>query len=147
MSRTRIQDGTSAMRTLMKSRTGTSMMLGSIMLIIVSLVVGLLFYSYVSGSFDVMTNTFNTQMQGLLLEWTQVNTTHITAMLKNAGPKIVSITNAYVNNIPKLLQQNLQISPSSTGAAYVNGVYQKGTTYKIKLAGIFGLLLKFDVTF
>jgi len=123
------------------------MMLGSIMLVIVSLVVGLLFYSYVSGSFDVMTKTFNTQMQGLLLEWATVNSTHISAMVKNAGSKVVSITNAYVNNIAKLLQQNLQISPSSTGAAYVSGVYQKGTTYKIKLAGIFGLLLKFDVTF
>jgi len=147
MSRTRIQDGTSAMRTLMKSRMGTSMVLGSIMLVIVGLIVGLFLYSYVSGSLDSMTKKYSMQMQHLLLEWTQINTTHIAAMLKNSGPKIVSITNAYVNNIPKLLQQNLQISPSSTGAAYISGVYQKGTTYKIKLAGIFGLLLKFDVTF
>lgn len=147
MSRTRIQDGTSAMRTLMKSRMGSSLVLGSLALVIVSLVVGLLFYSYVSGSFEVMTKTYNTQMQGLLLEGAAINSTHISAILKNAGSKVVSITNAYVNNIPVLLQQNLQIGPSAVEAAYIGGAYQKGTTYKVKLAGVFGLLLNFEVSF
>ncbi len=86
-------------------------------------------------------------MQQLLLECTTINSTHITATLKNAGSKAVSITNAYVNNIPALLHQNLQIAPSSVEAAYINGAYQKGTIYKVKLAGLFGLLLKFDVSF
>ncbi|MFQ6073892.1 MAG: hypothetical protein ACE5KC_01605 [Candidatus Bathyarchaeia archaeon] len=131
----------------MKSRIGSSMVLGSIMLVIVSLIVGLLFYSYVSGSLEIMTRNYNTQMQRLLLEGATINSTHITAMLKNAGPKAVRITNAYVNNIPALLQQNLQIAPSSIEAAHINGAYQKGTTYQVKLAGIFGILLKFEVSF
>ncbi len=135
------------MRALMKSRTGSSLVLGSITLVVVSLIVGLLFYSYVSGSLDLMTKNYNTQMQQLLLECTTINSTHITATLKNAGSKAVSITNAYVNNIPALLHQNLQIAPSSVEAAYINGAYQKGTIYKVKLAGLFGLLLKFDVSF
>jgi uncharacterized protein YneF (UPF0154 family) len=123
------------------------MVLGSIMLVIVSLIVGLLFYSYVSGSLEIMTRNYNTQMQRLLLEGATINSTHITAMLKNAGAKAVRITNAYVNNIPALLQQNLQIAPSSVEAAHINGAYQKGTTYKVKLAGVFGILLKFEVSF
>lgn len=131
----------------MKSRMGNSLVLGSIMLVIVSLIVGFLFYSYVSGSLESMTKNYNTQMQRLLLEWATINSTHITAMLKNAGPKAVSITNAYVNNIPALLHQNLKIAPSSVEAAYISGVYQKGTTYTVKLAGLFGLLLKFEVAF
>lgn len=135
------------MRALIKSRIGSSLVLGSIMLVIVSLIVGLFFYSYVSGSLDIMTKTYNTQMQRLLLEWVTVNSTHITAMLKNAGPKDVSITNAYVNNIPALLHQNLKIAPSSIETAYISGAYQKGTTYTVKLAGLFGLLLKFEATF
>ena len=135
------------MRTLIKSRMGSSLVLGSIMLVIVSLIVGLLFYSYVSGSLENMTKNYNTQMQHLLLEWTTINSTHITAMLKNAGPKDVGITNAYVNNIPTLLHRSLQIAPSSVEAAYISGAYQEGTNYKVKLAGIFGLLLKFEVSF
>jgi hypothetical protein len=135
------------MRALMKSRLGNSLVLGSLMLVIVSLIVGLLFYSYVSGSLETMTKNYNTQMQRLLLEWATINSTHITAMLKNAGPKTVRITNAYVNNIPALLHRNLQIAPSSIEAAYISGAYQKGTTYKVKLAGIFGIVLKFEVSF
>lgn len=135
------------MRALIKSRMGSSLVLGSIMLVIVSLIVGLLFYSYISGSLENMTKNYNTQIQHLLLEWTTINSTHITAMLENAGSKGVSISNAYVNNIPALLHQNLQIAPSSAEAAYISGAYQEGTTYKVKLAGLFGLLLKFEVTF
>lgn len=147
MSRTHIQDGTKAMRALINSRTGSSLVLGSITLVIVSLIVGLLFYSYVSGSLELMTKTYNTQMQRLLLERAAINSTHISAMLQNAGSKDVSITNAYVNNIPTLLHQNLQIAPSSVEAAYISGTYQNGTTYEVKLAGLFGLLLKFEVSF
>lgn len=135
------------MRALMKSRMGSSLVLGSVMLVIVALIVGLLFYSYISGSLEAMTTSYNTQMQRLLLEGTAINSTHITAMLENAGSKTVSITNAYVNNIPALLHQNLQIAPSSMEAAYINGAYQKGTIYKVKLAGLFGLLLNFEVSF
>jgi hypothetical protein len=135
------------MKALAKSRVGSSLVLGSLMLVIVSLIVGLLFYSYVSGSLESMTRNYNTQMQRLLLEWATVNSTHITAMLKNAGPKVVSITNAYVNNIPALLHKNLQIAPSSVETAYISGAYQQGTTYKVKLAGIFGIVLKFEVSF
>lgn len=135
------------MRAIMKSQMGSSLMLGSLMLVIVSLIAGLLLYSYVSGSLDNMVKTYNTQMQGLLLEWTAINSTHITAMLENAGSKDVGITTAYVNNIPTLLQQNLQIAPSSEEVACISGTYLEGATYKVKLAGIFGLLLKFEVTF
>jgi len=135
------------MKALLKSRLGNSLVLGSLMLVIVSLVVGLLFYSYVSGSLETMTKTYNTQMQRLLLEWVTINSTHITAMLRNAGPQTIRITNAYVNNIPVLLHKNLRIAPSSLEAAYIGGTYQRGTTYKVKLAGIFGIVLKFEVSF
>jgi hypothetical protein len=135
------------MRALMKSRTGNSLVLGSVMLVVVSLIVGILFYSYVTGSLDTMTTNYNTQMQHLLLESATVNSTHIFAMLKNSGGKAVKITNAYVNNIPKLLQQNLQIAPSTVEAAFINGAYQQGASYKVKIAGVFGILLKFEVSF
>ncbi len=135
------------MRVLLKSRRGSSIVLGSLALVVVSLVVGLVFYSYVSGSLETMTKNYSTQMQLLLLEWATINSTHITATLRNSGSKDVSITNAYVNNIPTLLQQTLQIAPSMVESAYISGTYQQGTTYKVKLAGLFGLLLKFDVSF
>ena len=135
------------MRSLIKSNVGSSLVLGSVMLVIVTLIAGLLFYSYVTGSLEAMTRNYNTQMQRLLLEWATVNSTHITALLKNSGPKSVSITNAYVNNMPALLHQSLQIAPSALETAYISGTYQRGTTYTVKLAGLFGLLLKFEVSF
>ena len=135
------------MKSLAKSKKGSSLVLGMALLVIVTLVGGIFFYNYVMGSINFSTSAFNTQMKMLLLESARVNGTHITALLKNVGTKALDITNAYVNQIPALLQRALQIAPAALGMASIGGSYSQGTTYTVKLAGLFGVLISFDVTF
>lgn len=135
------------MRNLKASKKGSSLVLGTAMLVIVTLIAGLFFYNYVMGSVQVMTNNFNTQMSLLMLESVNINATHITAFIRNTGSVVVEILNAYVNNEIALLVQQVKIAAASIAPAYISGTYTKGSTYNIKLAGLFGTLLTFQVTF
>jgi len=135
------------MKSLTKSKKGSSLVLGMALLVVVTLVGGIFFYNYVMGSINFSTNAFNTQMTMLLLESANINSTHIVAFLKNVSTKILDITTAYVNQIPALLRQALQIAPATLGMASIGGSYSRGTTYTVKLAGLFGVLISFDVTF
>ena len=98
------------MKSLAKSKKGSSLVLGMVLLVIVTLVGGIFFYNYVMGSINFSTN-------------------------------------AYVNQIPALLRQALQIAPATLGKASIGGSYSQGTTYNVKLAGLLGVLITFDVTF
>jgi len=135
------------MRKLARSRKGSSLALATLLLVIVTLVAGVLFYNTIMGSVSSMTNNFNTQMSLLLLENSSMNATHITAFIRNTGQYTVEILNAYVNSQIALLAQSVKISASSLGITYIKGDYTKGATYSVKLAGMFGTLITFQVTF
>jgi len=135
------------MRKLARSRKGSSLVLGTLLLIVITLVAGIFFYNTVVGNVFSMTNNFNTQMSLLMLESTYVNATHITAFIRNTGQYTVEILNAYVNSQIALLSQSVKISASSLGITYIKGDYTKGATYSVKLAGMFGTLITFQVTF
>jgi len=135
------------MRKLARSRKGSSLVLATLMLVIVTLVAGVLFYNTIMGSVFSMTNNFNTQMSLLLLEASNINSTHITAFIRNTGQFTVEILNAYVNSQIAILAQVVKISASSLGITYIKGDYAEGTTYSVKLAGMLGTLITFKVTF
>jgi len=135
------------MRKLARSRKGSSLVLATLMLVIVTLVAGVLFYNTIMGSVSSMTNDFNTQMSLLLLEASNINSTHITAFIRNTGQFTVEILNAYVNSQIAILAQAVKISASSLGTTYIKGDYTEGTTYSVKLAGMLGTLITFKVTF
>jgi len=135
------------MRKLARSRKGSSLALATLLLVVVTLVAGVLFYSTIAGSVSSMTNNFNTQMSLLLLEASSINATHITAFIRNTGQFCVEILNAYVNSQIALLVNAVKISASALGITYVKGDYSKGATYSVKLAGMFGTLITFEVTF
>jgi len=135
------------MRSLAKSKKGSSLVLGMVLLVIVTLVGGIFFYNTIMGSINFSVNAFNTQMKELLLQSASINSTHITAILTNVSTKTLSITNAYVNQVPALLWQALQIAPTAAGTALIEGKYSPRTTYTVKLGGLFGVLVTFDVTF
>jgi len=135
------------MRKLARSRKGSSLVLATLMLVIVTLVAGVLFYNTIMGSVSSMTNDFNTQMSLLLLEASNINSTHITAFIRNTGQFTVEILNAYVNSQIAILAQAVKISASSLGTTYIKGDYAEGTTYSVKLAGMLGTLITFKVTF
>jgi predicted PurR-regulated permease PerM len=135
------------MRKLAKSRKGSSLVLASLLLVVVTVVAGVLFFNVIMGSVSSMTNNLNTQMSLLLLESSRVNATHITAFLRNTGQYSVEILNAYVNSEIALLVQSVKIAASALGTTYIRGDYSRGTSYSVKLAGMFGTLVTFQVTF
>jgi len=135
------------MRELARSRKGSSLVLATLLLVIVTLVAGVLFYNTIIGSVSSMTNNFNTQMSLLMLESSSVNATTITAFIRNTGQFSVEILNAYVNSEIALLYQTVKIAASSLGTTVIKGDFSKGATYSVKLAGMFGTLMTFQVTF
>jgi hypothetical protein len=135
------------MRKLATSRKGTSLVLATLMLVIVTLAAGILFYNFVMGSVFSMTNNFNTQMSLLLVDASKVNATCITAFIRNTGQSTVEILNAYVNGEIALLSQTVKIAASSLAITYIQSNYNKGATYSVKLAGMFGTLVTFQAKY
>jgi len=138
------------MRTLASSKKGSSIVLASVLMIIVTLIGGIFLYNYVMGSVQSMTNNLNTQMSILLLDSVNINSTHISAWIRNTGSSIVDIVNAYVNNQIALLSNEVKVAASSSAVAYItakNGFFTFGSTYTVKLAGMFGTMLTFDVKY
>jgi len=135
------------MRKLAGSRKGSSLVLATLLLVIVTLVAGVFFYTNVMGSMTSMTNNINTQMSLLMLEGSKINATCITAFLRNTGQYSVDIVNAYVNSQIAVLAQTVKLTASSLGVAYIGGTYTKGSSYTVKLASIFGTLITFELTY
>jgi len=135
------------MRKLARSRKGSTLVLATLLLVVVTVVAGILFYNTIMGSVSSMTNNFNTQMALVLLEGSGINATHISAFIRNTSQYTVEILNAYVNSEIALLVQSVKIAASSLGITYIKGDFSKGSTYSIKLAGMFGTLITFQVTY
>ncbi len=135
------------MRKLSRSRKGSTLVLASLLLVIVTVAAGLLFYNTVMGSVTSMTDNLNTQMSLLLLEGIKINTTCITVFLRNTAQFSVDIVNAYVNNEIAILNQALKLAASALGTAYITGTFTVGSTYSVKLATIFGVATTFDVKY
>lgn len=134
------------MRKLARSRKGSTMVLATLLLVLV-IVAGILFYNTIMGSVTSMTNNVNTQMALLLIEGSGINATHITAFIRNTGQFTVEVLNAYVNSQIALLAQTVKIASSALGVTYVKGEFSKGTTYSVQLAGMFGTLTTFQITY
>jgi Flp pilus assembly protein TadG len=135
------------MRKLARSRKGSTMVLATLLLVVVTIVAGILFYNTIMGSVTSMTNNVNTQMALLLIEGSGINATHITAFIRNTGQFTVEVLNAYVNSQIAVLAQTVKIASSALGVTYVKGEFSKGTTYSVQLAGMFGTLTTFQITY
>jgi hypothetical protein len=123
------------------------MVLATLLLVLVTIVAGILFYNTIMGSVTSMTNNVNTQMALLLIEGSGINATHITAFIRNTGQFTVEVLNAYVNSQIAVLAQTVKIASSALGVTYVKGEFSKGTTYSVQLAGMFGTLTTFQITY
>ena len=135
------------MRKLARSRKGSTMVFATLLIVVVTIVAGLLFYNTIMGSVSKMTNNVNTQMALLLVEGSGINATHITAFIRNTGQYSVEVLNAYVNSQVALLAQTVKIASSALGTTYVKGEFSRGTTYSVQLAGMFGTLITFQITY
>ncbi len=130
-----------------KNRRGTSAVLGVLLLVLVCFAFGIVYFGFVSSNIQFATSAFNTQMVALLLKSFTINATHIVAYLMNAGSKMVEITNAYVDGLITALSAMVQIVPNAVGAAVLQGSFQPGNTYSVKLASIFNTVVTFEASF
>lgn len=135
------------MRAFKRSRKGTSMVLGTLMIIVVVFASGFLFFNFVMSNVDFMKTTFDTEMKKLILDSFSANATHIVAFVRNTASKAVEFTLAYVNNMVATLQEGkATISPLSVGVATIIGNFAEGKTYTVKLTNIFNTAITFTAT-
>ena len=82
-----------------RSRRASTAAFGVLLLVLVTFISGILFYTFVMDNITFAAETLNTQIAGLLLNSFTMNSTHIVAFLKNTGSQIIEVTTAYVNGL------------------------------------------------
>jgi len=118
-----------------------------LLLVLVTFVSGILFYTFVMDNINFATETFNTQMVGLLLNSFTMNSTHIVAFLKNTGSTLIEVTSAYVNGLVTAIVNLVKIAPNAIGSVILTGNFLPGNTYDVKLASIFNSEVTFKASF
>ena len=128
-------------------RATTTAVFGVLLLVLVTLVSGILFYTFVMDNITFAAETLNTQIAGLLLNSFTMNSTHIVAFLKNTGAQIIEVTNAYVNGLVTAIANLVKIAPNAIGTVVLIGDFLSGNTYDVKLANIFNTQTTFQASF
>ncbi len=130
-----------------KSRRGSTAVFGVLLLVLVTFVSGILFYTFVMDNVNFATETFNTQMVGLLVESFTMNSTHIVAFLQNTGAALIEITTAYVNGLVTAIVNLVKIAPDAIGSVILTGSFMAGNTYDVKLGNIFNNEVTFQASY
>jgi len=135
------------MKKLLKTTKAVSKVIGLLAMIIVFVVAGSIYYSYTIAYVGSMKTTFQTQMEKLLLEMVDINSTHIIASVKNNGVMDVKLTDAQVDGVANILLQGVLIVGQSIGTTYLIGMYSKGASYAVNLVFSLGTSLTFSVMY
>ena len=130
-----------------KSRRGSTAVFGVLLLILITFVSGILFYTFVMQNINFATNTFSTQMAALLVNSFSINATHVVAFLQNTGSTLVEVTSAYVNGLITAIVNMVKIAPNAIGAVILAGSFIAGNMYSIKLGTIFNTDVTFQASF
>jgi len=130
-----------------RSRRASTAVFGVLLLVLVTFVSGILFYTFVMDNVTFAAETLNTQIAGLLLNSFTMNSTHIVAFLKNTGSQIIEVTTAYVNGLVTAISNLVKIAPNAIGAVILTGNFLSGNTYDVKLASIFNAQATFQASF
>jgi flagellin-like protein len=130
-----------------KSRRGSTAVFGVLLLVLITFVSGILFYTFVMQNVSFATNTFSNQMAALLVNSFSMNSTHIVAFLQNTGSKLIEITSAYVNGLITAIVNLVKIAPNAVGSVILTGAFIAGNAYSVKLGTIFGTDVTFQASF
>ena len=130
-----------------KSRRGSTAVFGVILLVLITFVSGILFYTFVMQNVSFATNTFSNQMAALLVNSFSINSTHIVAFLQNTGSKLVEITTAYVNGLITAIVNLVKIAPNAVETVILAGSFIAGNVYNVKVGTIFGTDVNFEASF
>ena len=130
-----------------KSRRGSTAVFGVLLIVLITFVSGILFYTFVMQNISFATETFSNQMAALLVDSFTMNSTHIIAFLQNTGAKLVEITSAYINGLITAIINLVKIAPNAVGAVILAGSFITGNTYNVKLGTIFSTEVTFQASF
>jgi flagellin-like protein len=130
-----------------KSRRGSTAVFAVLLLVLITFVSGILFYTFVMQNISFATNTFSNQMAALLVNSFSINSTHIVAFLQNTGSALVEVTSAYVNGLITAIVNLVKIAPNAVGAVILTGSFLAGNTYSVKLGNIFNTEVTFQASF
>jgi hypothetical protein len=130
-----------------KNRIASTAVFGVLLLVLVTFVSGILFYAFVMDNVNFATETFSTQMIGLLMKSFSINATHIAAFLQNTGSALVEITTAYVNGLVTAIVNLVKIGPTAIGSVILAGNFLPGNTYDVELGNIFNTEVTFQASF
>lgn len=107
------------------------------LLVIITVVVGIILYSFVSGMVGNLTQPVSTQPFNVRIDNVALNDTCITVYVRNSLDQDVTVDTAYVNNEPRTILPTIDnkaiIPKNSTGKIQILGSYSSGTRYEIKI--------------
>lgn len=135
------------MKRLVKSRNATSAVFATLLLVLLAFTFGIFFYNFVMAHVEFATNAINTEMSALILKSFTINSTNLISWVQNIGKTLVKITAAYVNGLIAAVQSSLEIEPETTQPIVIISSFIKGNTYTIKLQGLFGTIMSFEVKY
>jgi len=135
------------MKSITKSCDAISSVFATLLLIILVVISGLTLYNFVMSKVEFMQNMFDTQMSTLILKSFTINSTHLISWIQNTGGRIIKITAAYVNGLIAAVQGLSEIEPYSIQPIVITASFIKGNTYTVKLQGLFGIVITFQVAY
>jgi FlaG/FlaF family flagellin (archaellin) len=122
-----------------------SQVLSVMLLVVITVAVGIIFYSFVTGMVGNLTKPASTEPFSLRIDNVVINDTCITVYVRNALDQDITIDTAYVNNEPhailSLIDNKVTIPKDSTGKVYIIGSYTAGARYEIKIICTSGFTL------
>jgi len=116
---------------------------------LVTISAGALLYTYVTGLIgSIITNIPSVYSEPLVLDSAYINSTCITANVRNTGSvNTLIITYAFVDGASYSLSESVEVSPKSTSTVYIIGIFNKGNTYAVRLVCSNGYAITFYVTY
>jgi len=134
-------------KNVLKAKKANSLALVTLLLVLVTLVIGFFFYNTVIGSIGSMQKDVKEQMQILFLRTFSINSTCITSFIGNTGMWALQIVSAFVNEQMANLLQSVEIGKDAVQPVYILGTFAQGLTYAVKVVSNFGSALTFDVPY
>jgi hypothetical protein len=128
-----------------KNRKASTYVYGIVLLTIVIVAFGIIFYNFVLSNIEFTQNTLNLQLASLLMKSVRVNSTHITTFLQNLGSKFVEITGAYVNGVIGSIHSVVKLEPGNIGSVTIMGTFLEGRTYVVKLLSALTTVISFEI--
>ncbi|MCK4425078.1 hypothetical protein KAU93_05275 [Candidatus Bathyarchaeota archaeon] len=110
---------------------------------ITAITAGFFVYQFMFNLTDKMKAAFPTQ--SLQLGSVGINSTCITASVRNFASVNVQIVEAYVDDVRYGLEESIVVSPSGVGTVNLYGAYVEGETYTVRIIPSLGSPLVFDV--